>query len=117
MRHRQRTDRAMARPGALSRRLRPRRRIEPTTGPACRRGDPVHQGPCDRAAVLAIAWIAVHRPLPAEQWPHRPGPPRLGIPQRHPDPAADAIRIRLVLGTFRYAARDILSEAAGFRRV
>ncbi len=79
---RQRTDRALARPRPLSGCLRARRRLQPAAGPARRRGHPVHPRPRDRAAVLAVARVAVHRPLPAEQRPGRAGAPRLGVPAR-----------------------------------
>ena len=55
---------------------------QPAAGPAGRRGHPVHPRPRHRAAVLAVARVAVHRPLPAEQRAGRPGPPRLGVPGR-----------------------------------
>ena len=114
---RQRADRALARSGTPTRGLRPPGRRQPAAGPACRRGHPVHQRPCHRAAVLTVAGIAVHRPLPAKQWAGRTGPPRLGIPRRSADPSAPVVRKWLVFSSFRYAARDVLPEAAGLRRI
>ncbi len=116
-RARQRAARALARPGPVPRRLRPRRRLESPAGPAGRRGHPVHPGTRHRAAVLAVARITVHRPLSAEQRTGRTGPPRLGISPRRPHAAADSLRIWLVFSSFRDAARDVPSRAAGFRRV
>ncbi len=114
---RQRADRALARPGPLSRRLRACRRLQPAAGPARRRGHPVHPRPCHGAAVLAIARLAVHRALSTEQRPRRLGPSRLGVPRGRPHLAAPAGRIWLAHNTIRDAARDFVSGAARVRRV
>ena len=59
----------------------------------------------------------VHRPLPAEQRPGRPGPSRLGVPRRRPHAAPHPVRIRLVYSAIRHAARDVVSVEARIRRI
>ena len=85
---RQRADRALARPRAISRRLRPHRRVQPAPGPTRRGRNPVHPRARHRTVVLTVAGLAVHRPLPAEQRPGRAGPPRLEPRSARAHPAA-----------------------------
>ena len=58
--------------------------------------------------MLAVAGLAVHRPVPAEQRPGRAGPPRLGVPRRRPHPPPP-VRIWLAHRLVRHAARDVVS--------
>ena len=106
---RQRADRALARPRAVISACTATRRLQPTPRPTRRRRHPLHPRTCHRTAVLAVARLAIHRPLPAEQRLGRPGPPRLGVPHRRPHASPHAVRIWLVYRTIRHAARDVVS--------
>ena len=92
-------------------------RVQPTAGPTRRRGHPLHPRARHRAAVLAVAGLAVHRPLSAQQRSGRAGSPRLGVPRRRPHAARTSCPNRLAYSTFRHAARDLVPGQARLRRV